>query len=748
MTHPKWWYLRVSPVALIFCIVPLLLQCSCRGKPARSTSEPSLRISSSDIGRSLVVEAGRAEVHDGGKLVDLGTPDQHKYVRDPVPHGQEDAGPGAVHHFARVAHQLRLRFYDWRGGIRSVVVRVRANSAGSSMALSVDRLSAGSRPLGTSWQDLEFPLKSPLTAGPRTALLTLNTNGDPGASALVDKVWFRTTGVRFPTVDKTGIRSFPDPRRCLVASPSRVYSFYLSVPPGATLSFSHGAEKPTLFQVTVQADGDRARTLFSTRTRGPRWGAARVDLSPFAGKVVRLDLETRGLQGQGEHQVAWAEPEIKIKAPRPLDAGPNRHARHLVHVVLDTARQDVFRTFNRKTRVRTPSLQRLAAGGVAFTNAYANANWTLPSVVGMLTGRYHWTVATGRHVKVPPQIPLLSEQLKKRGFSTAALTANAYVSRPFGLRRGWDHYKRYFQEDLRSQTPAMVDDALAWLKQQKSRGGRLYLYLHAMDPHSPYDFHKGFTAGGGGPKRISIEQVPNSGGTPRHGGEEIRRLYQGEVAHFDHHLGRLLKGLESLGLAGDTLVVFSADHGEELFDHGLLGHGTSLHEELLRVPLVIRFPGGFARGQKVHEVVELVDLPATMLDALGMPLMAGHGTSLVDRILRLPDILGEHYAVAVEAARSMRYNSYKLIEAPDGTTMLFDLWKDPREQQDLSNRAPVARRTCEVYLGEALGSPAKSRRVGGMDVGGHHATVSQPAILDPLLKRQLEALGYITAHNP
>ena len=724
-----------------FCLV----SCSCETRSTKTAT----RAAAADktlIYRSLVQEASRAELSAGGLLIDLGTADQHKYLLRKAAHGEERRGPGTVIRFALLVGGLQLAFHDWDGGIKAVVVRARANRKDCSLAVTMGDRSVGRQSLGTEWKVLEFPLKAPTRPGRRTVELTLEGSDAPGARAHVDKIWFRTAAAdRKMSVEhtKVAVELFGDPRRALLASTPGRYSYYLTVPPRAWLTFAYAADRSTEFTVSASADGNKAVQLFSARSAGAKWRKARVNLGPLAHRLVRLDLATRAADESPHGRAAWANPEIVVqreKAPRTA-AGKYKQARNLVHVMLDTARQDAFKPFNPNSPVKTPWLQKLAAEGVTFSAAYANANWTLPSVAGVLTGRYHWTISTARYVRVPTQVPLLSEHLKRHGFATAAFTANAYVSAPFGLRRGWDHYRRYHREDQRSQTPTMVTDALTWVRGQVKKKKRFYLYLHAMDPHSPYDFHEGFTARGGGARRVSIEQVPVVGGrqSPRKG--EVRRLYDGEIAFFDHHLGRLLKGLESMGLSGDTLVVFSNDHGEELFDHGLLGHGTSLYEELLRSPLVMRFPGGFGKGRTVRKVVELVDLLPTQLDVLGVPLVESHGTSLVDVLQNRPDILGERYAVAQEAGRAIRYGSYKLIRTPD-RDHLFNLREDPQELSDLGHKAPVARRACEVHMGEAFGTGAKARRLRGMGIRPNLPPAAG-AVIGPKLKRQLEALGYV-----
>ena len=222
----------------------------------------------------------------------------------------------------------------------------------------------------------------------------------------------------------------------------------------------------------------------------------------------------------------------------------------------------------------------------------------------------------------------------------------------------------------------------------------------------------------------------------------IRALYDGEITYHDHYMGKFIAALEELGLLEDTLLVVSNDHGEELFDHGKIGHGHSLHEELLRNPMLLRYPRLLPVGARVPEIVGLVDIAPTMLDLLKVPLIKGmEGISLLPTIFGRPP-LGESYEVAEyqERGRMVRLGSYKLVLRRDRET-LYDVVQDPAETRDLRSSRPVARRACELYLGEALATPAKAGRLAGRAT--RRLLRAKEAVIDPKLKRQLEALGYI-----
>ena len=275
---------------------------------------------------------------------------------------------------------------------------------------------------------------------------------------------------------------------------------------------------------------------------------------------------------------------------------------NIVIYLVDTLRADHLGVYG-YGRDTSPVLDRWAQGGVVFEQAYAPSSWTKPSMVSLFSGLDPISHGVEDRLDVIPEnVQLLAERLKGLGYSTFGAVTNPNVLPQWGFGRGFDEYA-----DLDSNghgTPAdKVSDYVAQKIEELSQNQPFLLYLHVIDPHFPYQppppYDTRFPRSRAVPVNMSMSQ------------------YDGEVAFVDSQFGRLLDLLGEHGLDDDTLTIFAADHGEEFWEHGALGHGGTLFEEVVRVPLVIRFPQGRHAGTRVDTRVTLSDLFPTMLGLLG-----------------------------------------------------------------------------------------------------------------------------------
>jgi arylsulfatase A-like enzyme len=369
-------------------------------------------------------------------------------------------------------------------------------------------------------------------------------------------------------------------------------------------------------------------------------------------------------------------------------------------ISLDTTRGDHLSVYGYERRT-TPNLERLARDGVRFAEAYAPAPTTGPSHATLFTSLApitHRVVKNGRELK--PSLETLAERLQAAGWATAGFVSSYVLDARFGWSQGFDHWDDDFTVETAT---AMVNKehgaeafdrhalettrrTLEWLDQRWSRERPFFLFVHYMDPHDPWVAPRQFV------RRLRTPDLPQDGIS----GMVAR--YDAEIAFVDHQLGVLLRNLEKQGLAENTIVAVTADHGEGLLDHGELNHGTQLYEEQMRVPLLLRWPRGLPAGRVVEGPVSLIHLTPTLLDLAGVPAAPGapmQGRSLRPRIegeatpdpeapvfLFRPDnteIPGEQYAV--------RSGKWKLIVGPGaGRRELFDLEADPGERNDLAER--------------------------------------------------------------
>jgi arylsulfatase A-like enzyme/4-amino-4-deoxy-L-arabinose transferase-like glycosyltransferase len=417
-------------------------------------------------------------------------------------------------------------------------------------------------------------------------------------------------------------------------------------------------------------------------------------------------------------------------------AGP----RNLLLIVVDTLRADHLGCYG-YARDTSPNIDALAAEGVRFERAYAPASWTKPSMASLLTGLYpsRHGVTDVRHT-LPDDATTLATRLSARGYATAAVVSNVQLTDPEGNGMGRG-FRRYVEIHAAGydyvSTPDVTRQAVAALRQLASGDGPFFLMAHYFDPHANYRRHArvGFAAERAG--RLDgtqrIEELQNellATLSPEEVGF-LRDLYDEEIRFTDAGIGRLLAALRELGREQDTLVVFTADHGEEFLDHGWLGHVRSLYEELVRVPLVVRDPGAADVPRSVATPVSLVSLVPTILARLGAPADARlDGPSLA----RVIEEGGEPAAEAVFAEvayvplvlpfskkrtfkQAVIGERFKLIRDLESERLeLFDLSRDPDERSDLAQeRSDLTGPLAALLDGFQEGrrdAPAASRELG------------------------------------
>ena len=309
--------------------------------------------------------------------------------------------------------------------------------------------------------------------------------------------------------------------------------------------------------------------------------------------------------------------------------------RNLLVIVADTLRADHL-SLDGYERPTSPELERYARSGVTFTSAIAPKAKTSPSVASLFTGTYPHThgILTCRTALPQPSVTL-AEILRDRSFTTHAIVANSNVGGAFQFDQGFESMDEIWADPASADARGVTNHALAWLAgRTASKAGRpFFLYLHYIDPHTPYAAPAPWTdmfVNDGLYGRLSHIQVPEGtrfmGSIRPSARLEARPTdvdyyvarYDAEIAYLDHHLGRLFEGLGRLGLDRDTLVVFTADHGEALWEHGVFfAHGAFAYEDAARVPLVIVSPGQVPAGGHIARTVETVSLAPTVLQALG-----------------------------------------------------------------------------------------------------------------------------------
>ena len=376
-----------------------------------------------------------------------------------------------------------------------------------------------------------------------------------------------------------------------------------------------------------------------------------------------------------------------VAVPRSDSATAANRPNILIYLV-DTLRADALGVYGNPV-VLTPNIDAFAADSVVFENAFATSSWTRPSGASRFTGWYPRSHGTEtRHDALPPGVPTLATQMRAAGYRTGFINTNPNVGSAFGFDRGFDEIiELYTRSEKGGVNPSELitpsdyasERAIQWLDDSTVP---FLLVVHTIDPHNPYRPPQEFDLYGGdydGPIDGTTTKTSKMELTEADR-ERVRSLYYGEVSFNDASFGTLLNALTERALLDETLVVFTSDHGEELWEFGKLGHAKSLSDVVTRVPLIVRLPAGAGElgGTRIERPVELVDLMPTLLDqvALAHPEDLGGRNLFEDAEDAAPRNLFASLILRRARLRAVRAYPYKLIR---------DLETDEEKLVDLRN---------------------------------------------------------------
>lgn len=357
-------------------------------------------------------------------------------------------------------------------------------------------------------------------------------------------------------------------------------------------------------------------------------------------------------------------------------------------------------------RPTTPNIDRILAGATRFERAYAQAPATVKSMSSLLTGKYAPSVESTEEPFKLENERTLAMLLEGAGYRTAAFSQNPWISRTFGFANGFQTFAEISGEPVPGRPLPNTAGAIetpftkavtSWIDEPAKVP--FFLYAHLLAPHSPYTPPKPF-AGSFDPnyagKVRDFDVYATETGKLVLTAEEIadlRLAYEENLAYADAQAGAILHHLDDLGLFDDTLIILTGDHGEAFFEHGRMMHGTTLYDEMLRVPLFIHWPACLATmPARYPHPAELRQLYATIADALDIAGTDRSGSFLA--ALRTPDAPQPVRADASDpfTHRHMRMvvrGGFKLIETDPGEEEeLYDLSEDPRELHNIAGRRP------------------------------------------------------------
>ena len=436
----------------------------------------------------------------------------------------------------------------------------------------------------------------------------------------------------------------------------------------------------------------------------------------------------------------------------------------MLFVVVDTLRADHLPVYGYSAG-KTPRLDGFARDALRFEQAYANASWTRPSFASLLTGRYassHGVMS--KAASLPDEATTIAEAFGAAGYHTGGIVTNYNVAPFFNFDQGFDEYHylaphflfgasdtsaklsalqilRRVDEKARSMlgrvepgsayqdaetVNAEIDRFLAGRKGTKP----WLLFVGYMDPHDPYYEHP--YNGVGYSRAAHVKPDPSEA-------DRLRRLYDGEISYWDEHSGRLIDGLKQRGLYDDLTIVVTADHGEEFMEHGGFWHGTTLYDEQLHVPLLLKLPKGERAGSVLTHWVESVDIMPTLLSLKQLPLpKALQGVDL----FRGKDQTFAEESHEGNVLKSLRLRDHgsalKLIRANLGNPRglaeqeLYRVDIDARELKNLAAEAQSALDHSEAELKQAE-EQAKTGALKAREVD---------LAMDKTAEERLKALGY------
>jgi len=552
----------------------------------------------------------------------------------------------------------------------------------------------------------------------------------------------------------------------LLAPPLSRYEFEVDIPENAMLEFGVGIfvykesqeNQSALFKVTAEHKGEEVKLFEKTVSLEPKLlreqiGHEQIDLSRFANTSIRLTFLTEENSERNNPSVSmisfpfWANPIIYR---------PNQEQVNVILISLDTLRADHLGCYG-YTRPTSPALDALTQDAALFAHTYAQSPWTLPSHMSML-----FSLNSASHQvyfndqQVDASLPSLATFLKDQGYITFGFTGGGYVSSIYGFAKGFDWY----DEPVGGRkAPLGMDEAERmfqftsdWLGKNKDKP--FFLFLHTFQIHGPYaspsPWNEMFLDENAGWDKLALRNFLDNQGEdyPFSAAEKanIIALYDGEIRYTDDVLiGPLVARLKELGIYDNTLLIITSDHGEEFDEHGGWLHGRTVYDELIRVPLVIKFPDSAYMGKRIESKSRLIDIMPTVLEAAGISYNKNSiegkslysflkGSETEDRVF-ISDLAHKNVPDPCPALIATNKNNLKLIieKSKDGVKSIeaYDLARDPHERNNIFKRTQTLREEIMQELNAYYAEKAKLQRN------------KQRIRMDKELEEKLKALGYL-----
>lgn len=427
---------------------------------------------------------------------------------------------------------------------------------------------------------------------------------------------------------------------------------------------------------------------------------------------------------------------------------------NIIFIVIDTLSSQYI--LDEKLRAESPNIQRMIDEGTSFTHAYSTAPWTRPAIASLFTGELPYRhQVRNLNSAISSETPTLAEELSKRGYDTAGFVSHMLISEQTSFKRGFDIYKMVqLKENVHEAVTSkqVTQSALGWIEQQKEAKAPspFFLFLHYFDPHYSYRHHKEFDRSswykGGLQSGYTFRKFRKQIDTLS--SDDIRymqNLHQEEISYTDRQIGKLLETVRKDPALHSSVVILTADHGEEFAEHGGAGHGRTLYNEVLQVPLVIWSPQDMTK-RVVDEWISTADLMPTVLEMSGDARTLDskrYSRSLKSFLSSTPRATGNPERILFS---EVDFNAYlvgvlryphKLVHNKETKlNVLYHLEKDPAEKNDLFNTEPEIARELKTELEWFLFEQQNAERAQASQQDSHN-----PADKEAI--RKLRSLGYV-----
>lgn len=548
--------------------------------------------------------------------------------------------------------------------------RVRAFAASdTTLSLRVNDHKNINATLAKGWTTTELAVPpGQLVEGENALSLFLSSPG-------LEVAWMQIGGATPPP--DSGVTFFEPGSNRLVIGNGAGMSWFVAIPDNAKLAGDVGDGKCT---IAVAATGDNGQVV-----EGKLVGTgASVDLTPLAGKAARLDLDAIGC---ATAPLANAALVVPGDAPAPKRGEPPTY---VVFMIMDSLRADRMRIFQPKARAEVPNFEKLAESASVFVNAYVQGNESQVSHASMWSSTYPAKhKAMTMKDRLADSWTTIDEVAKAAGKFVAGASGNGYIRPARGFGSAWDRYVNHIEKGLGLRGADVIDKGLSFLSATKTQPW--FLYLGLIDTHVTWRAKQPWLDkyDGGYKGRFATEY----GDEGPHGSkgkdltdreqEHVRALYDSNVSYQDDLLGKLIETLKSWNIWDQTMLVITADHGDEQWEDGRVGHGGSGRETLVHVPLVIHYPPLFP-ARKITEGVETIDIVPTLADALGI---ATHPEWQGQTLIPLANGRGGYptmsFSSQYENSHVGRIGSWKVKLMATGTPLAYHLASDPDERRNV-----------------------------------------------------------------